>query len=190
MEIKPTTADISRKILILPGSFSLVSSYEGYEGIDIWLKNTKKSEISDTDWVIAHSAGVNYLLSKPISNKQKIILINPLVKKKSLFNIFIRDICFFIDEGISKCKIIPISSWLFAFIKIIKLLKKINVLEELRKIPKENVFIIRGLKDNYFCDKKNAELIRKEGFTLYEVEAKHNWNPNISEKAKEIIETF
>ena len=187
METKTTASGISKKVLILPGSFSLISSYEGYQGIDIWLKNTKGSDLNNADWVIAHSAGVNYLFSKPIPGKQKIILINPLVKKRNIFSIFFRDIYFFIDEGISKCKIIPISNWLFAFIKIIKLLITVNVLEELKKIPKENIFIIRGLKDNYFCDKENAELIRKEGFTLFEVEAKHNWNQSISNKVQEII---
>ncbi len=175
------------QILVIPGSFVLVSSYGGgYNGIDIWLRNAKSFDISGAEWIIAHSAGVNYLLSKPISNKQKIILINPLITKRSLFNIFIRDIHFFINEGIDKNIIVPISNWPFAFMEVLRLLK-INVLEELRKIPKENVFIIRGLRDNYFCNKENADLAIKEGFTLFEVEAKHNWNQKIAEKVKEII---
>ena len=120
------------KVLVIPGSFSLVSVYEGYKGIDIWLKKNESVEIGENDWIIAHSAGVNYLLSQNISNNQKIILINPLVKKRKFISLVIRDIEFFIAEGMKKVKIIPLSSWFYAFKKILRLLR-INVLENLQK---------------------------------------------------------
>jgi len=177
---------IHDKVLVIPGSFSLVSVYEGYKGIDIWLKKNESVEIGENDWIIAHSAGVNYLLSQNISNNQKIILINPLVKKRKFISLVIRDIEFFIAEGMKKAKIIPLSSWFYASKKVLRLLR-INVLENLQKLPKENIVIIRGVKDYYFCDSENAELIKKEGFALFEVDAAHNWNQNIANKVEEII---
>lgn len=117
----------SKKVIVIPGSFSLVSAYGGYNGIDIWLK-----------------------------------------------------------KKLDKDKIIPLSSWFYASIKVLKLLR-INVLENLRKLPKENVVIIRGTKDYYFCDSENADLIKSEGFILFEVDAKHNWNQNIAEMVNKII---
>ena len=176
----------SKKVVIIPGSFSLVSAYGGYEGIDIWLKNGESKNISESSWIVAHSAGVNYLLTQQILSNQKIILINPLVKRRNWLSLLIRDIRFFIAEGIEKNKIIPLSSWFYASKKVIRLLK-INVLENLRKLPKENVVIIRGTKDYYFCDSENADLIKNDGFTLFEVDAKHNWNQNIAEMVKKII---
>ncbi len=174
------------KVLIIPGSFSLVSAYEGYNGIDIWLKKNEKVEMGENDWIIAHSAGVNYLFSQKISNNQKIILINPLIKKRNFISLMIRDIKFFIAEGIEKDKIIPLSNWFYASKKVLRLLK-INVLENIQKLPKENLVIIRGVKDYYFCDSENADLIKSEGFTLFEVDARHNWNQNIAQKVQEII---
>jgi len=175
------------KFLIIPGSFYLVSAYGGgYQGIDIWLKSSELATLNKSEWIIAHSAGVNYLLSQKISNNQKIILINPLVKRRNFISLMIRDIKFFMAEGIEKGKIIPLSNWFYASKKVLKLLR-INVLENLRKLPKENVIIIRGTKDYYFCDSENADLIKNEGFTLFEVDAKHNWNKNIAKKVQEII---
>lgn len=179
---------MKNKVVVIPGSFSLVSAYGGYDGIDIWLKNNKQIEIPNSDYIIAHSAGVNYLFSQPIPSNQKIILINPLVKKINFISLLIRDVRFFIAEGIDRNKIIPLSSWIFASIKVLRLLK-INVLEEIKKLPKENVMIIRGIKDYYFCDSENADLIKNEGFTLYEVDAGHNWNKNIAEMVNSLIRT-
>ena len=178
---------MKNKVVVIPGSFSLVSAYGGYDGIDIWLnKKLDKEKLKGADFIIAHSAGVNYLFTQPILNNQKIILINPLVKKINLISLLIRDVRFFIAEGIDRNKIIPLSSWIFASIKVLRLLK-INVLENLRKLPKENVVIIRGTKDYYFCDSENANLIKNEGFILYEVDAGHNWNKNIAEVVNTLI---
>lgn len=177
----------SKKVVIIPGSFSLVSVYGGYDGLDIWLNEKLDEEkLKNADLVIAHSAGVNYLFSQPIYGNQKIILINPLVKKRNWLSLLIRDIKFFIAEGIDKDKIIPLSDWFYASIKVLKLLG-VNVLENLRKLSKENVVIIRGMGDCYFCDSENADLIKSEGFTLFEVDAKHNWNQNIAEMVNKII---
>lgn len=177
---------MKEKVLILPGSFSLVSAYGGYKGIDIWKRSSRLEKFFESEWIIAHSAGVNYLLSQSISNNQKIILINPLVKKRNFLSLFIRDVRFFVSEGIDKDKLIPLSDWIYASFKVLKLLR-IDVLRELQKLPKGNIVIIRGTKDHYFCDSENADLIKREGFTFYEVDAKHNWNEKIADKIKEII---
>jgi hypothetical protein len=175
---------MKEKAIVIPGSFSLLTAYPGYSGIDIWLKSADKS-VGDCEWVIAHSAGAAYFLTRPELYNKKVIFINPLVKKRNFFSLFIRDIMFFIYEGIGK-NIIPYSSYPYAAIQVLKLLR-VNVLEGLRKLPKENIFIIRGTKDYFFCDSEDAELIRREGLTLYEVDAAHNWNENIAKKVEEVM---
>jgi hypothetical protein len=49
------------------------------------------------------------------------------------------------------------------------------------EIPKENLIVIRGKKDNSFCDKKSVEILKNYGLTVIEVDAGHDWNENISQ---------
>jgi hypothetical protein len=86
---------------------------------------------------------------------------------------------FFFSEGIAWRKIIPISSWPFGFKKLFEFLK-VDAFEIMSKIPKENLIVIRGKNDNYFCDKKSVEILKNNGFTVMEVEAGHDWNENIA----------
>jgi hypothetical protein len=83
-------------------------------------------------------------------------------------------------------KIVPVSSWFYALTKAYEL-SKINVLKEIKKIPKENVFIIRGNRDRFFCDNEIVELIKKENLPIIEVDAGHDWNQNIAEMVNKII---
>ena len=176
---------MQNKILIIPGFLTLKSSYGSYEGIDIWLKNNTNENISGFEWIVAHSGGVNYLFSKKISQSQKIILVNPIIKKQNLFSLFLKMFWFALDEGIDWQKIVPISNWYFGFKKILALLK-INILEEILKLPKENIFIIRGKEDHYYCDEENLQIIKENNLNFLEVSAGHNLNENIK-KAIEIM---
>ena len=176
---------MQNKILIIPGFLALKSFYGGYEGIDIWLKNTTNENISGFEWIVAHSGGVNYLFSNEIPQSQKIILVNPILKKQNLFSLFLKMLWFTLDEGVVWNKIVSISNWYFAFKKIIALLK-INVLEEILKLPKENIFIIRGKEDYYYCDEENLQIIKENNLNFLEVSAGHNWDENIAKKVIEI----
>jgi len=177
---------MQKNVLVIPGFFSLASSHLEYTGVDIWLKNISGNNLKNAEWVIAHSAGANYLLSRPISPNQKIILINPLILRRSFINLFFRDIYFLFSEKQTGWKIIPLSSWSYAFKKLLKLLK-VNILNELQKLPKENIFIIRGKKDYYFCDEKSVKIIEKEGLNLFEVDAGHLWNDKMALRVRDII---
>lgn len=80
-------------------------------------------------------------------------------------------------------KITPIYSWPFG-LKILFNISKVDVLGTMLKIPKERVVIIRGKNDNSFCNKEAVEILRKNGFTVVEVDAGHDWNQNIAETVK------
>ncbi len=175
-----------KKIIIIPGAFQAVKNYGDYNGIDIWLKNEPEKEILNPDCVIAHSLGVNFAFSLPWLKSCKFIFINPVIGKVSFINLIMRDIKYLFLEGIEMEKIIPFPNWIYAFKKCYQL-SKINVLEEMRKLPKENITIIKGLKDDFFCDKKSVEIIKREGWRLIEVDAGHDWNQNIAEAVNKII---
>ncbi|TRZ64101.1 MAG: hypothetical protein D4Q79_02325 [Spirochaetia bacterium] len=176
----------SRKIILIPGAFQTVRNYGNYNGVDIWLKNEPEKEFSNPDYVIAHSLGVNFALTLPNLKNCKFVFINPVIEKVSFINLIIKDIKFLFLEGIKIEKIVPFSNWIYSFKKC-RQLSKINVLEEIKKLPKENITIIKGVKDDYFCDKKSAEIIKREGWRLIEIGAGHDWDQNIAEAVDKII---
>lgn len=175
------------KVLIVPGAFQMVKNYQGYDGIDIWLKKGRDDEkIVNADWIVAHSLGVNYVLSLPDLGSQKFVLINPLIKKRSFINLLFRDVGYIFLEGIGIKKIVPVVNWPYAFKKAFRL-AKIDVLEIIKKMSKGNVTIIRGKDDSFFCDKESIDLVKQEGISLIEVDAGHDWNQNIADAVSDII---
>ena len=152
-----------------------------------WLGKVDLDKIRNADWIVTNSAGANYLFSSVnIKNNQKIILVGPLLKRRSWWSLIMRDIKFLTGEGVVMKQMISPIYYPYAFLKMIRVLR-LPVLENIKKLPKENIFIIRGNKDCYFCDEEDTELARKEGLKVFEVEAGHNWNENVSKQIKEII---
>jgi hypothetical protein len=72
----------NKKIIVIPGAFQYAKNYGGYAGIDIWLKDNKQTEISNPDYIIAHSFGINFILTLKNLESCNFIFINPVIKKK------------------------------------------------------------------------------------------------------------
>lgn len=180
---------MNSNILVIPGAYDRVQNYGGYPGIDIWMRDdpADAQRIAQADWIIAASSGPNFAFSHHVRQDQKFILINPLVKQRSFFELVIRDIKFLLYEGVDVQKMIPFSRYAFAFQRA-RQVTKVNVLDALRKLPKEHIFIIRGTQDRFFCEDECLEIIKREGFHLTEVDAGHLWNQYIAEAVKKIIE--
>jgi hypothetical protein len=175
-----------KKILIFPGAFQFVKNYGGYAGVDIWLKNNSDKNVSDADYYIAHSLGANFIFAYGNTQNKKIILINPLIKRRNIFSLLIRGIRFYFSEGIERKKIVSVNEWMFSLKRIFKLYK-VDVLEAILKIPKEDIIIIRGKNDRLFCDKESIEIAKNNGLALIEVEAGHNWNEKTAEAVGDIL---
>ncbi len=69
-----------KKIILIPGAFQKVEKYGNYNGISIWLKNNPGEEFLDPNCIIAHSLGVNFVLTIPNLKNCKFIFINPVIK--------------------------------------------------------------------------------------------------------------
>lgn len=174
-----------RNIFLAPGTGQYVKNYGVDNGADIWLG--KETLPTDTpQCFIGHSLGVSFLLSGNIDTSCTLICINPLIKKRSLLSLFIRWIKFLLFEGIPKEKLVPVTYWPGNIKKALQLLK-IDTLSELQKLPKENVCIIRGAGDVYFCTKDDVAMLKKCGFTVLEVNAGHDWNENIKNAVLNIL---
>ena len=66
-------------------------------------------------------------------------------------------------------------------------MRKVDFLDAIKQIPKENLIVVRGKKDNFFCDEESAKIIKENNIRLIEVYAGHNWNENIAKAVNEII---
>ena len=174
-----------KKITLFPGGFQYVKNY-GYSGVDIWMGEQFKNELKNSDCFIGHSGGASFALQHATNQTSKYIFINPLVKRKNIFFLSLRWLKYVFQEGLPREKFIPMKYWLYAFRKVLKS-TKIDFLSAVRQIPKENIIIIRGKKDHFFCDEEAAGIIKENSIHLIEVDAGHDWNENITGVVGEII---
>jgi len=179
----------SNKTLLFPGWMSRVKNYQLGDGVEIWQKPVDPNTYFDSEYMIGHSLGANFALLNWQANKNsKLILISPIVLKKSLLGWFFHWLGYVIGEGL----VIPLddfksNKFFFGFKAGLKLLRQ-DFLKLIIEIPKENVTIVRGKNDNYLCDKVAAEFFIRENIRLVEIEGSgHNWSVKIKEEVLKII---
>lgn len=176
-----------KKVLVFPGGFQKVKNYGEFEGEEIWLTSTPpRTSSPNADFYIGHSIGANFMLSLPYNGNAKYILVNPIIPKRSFLVTVFLWLRFLMFEGIAAEKVVPAGNFFSDFKKVRKLLK-VDVLKVLQTIPKENITIIRGTRDVYFCTKKSVAIIKKSGFQVIEVDAGHDWNRQIANTVNRII---
>lgn len=177
-------------VLVVPGTIQLARNY-GYEGLDIWIKD--ESVIPEAHVFIGHSLGASFILNSEVSLQKKLILINPLVKRRRFWLHFFNWIRFLVGEGFDTRKAVPIKYWPHTLKQVLRLLP-VNVLEHMKKVPAENIIVLRGAHDRYFCDAENAAILTAHHFRVIEVEAGHDWNENMAKVVADILadmsETF
>src|SRR3989339_1463535 len=179
LEIVMNTETKKNKITLFPGGFQKVKNY-GYPGLDIWTGDDFPDDLKYPDFFIGHSAGASFVLRYAAKRTSQYIFVNPLVKRKGIFFLFSRWIKYAFQEGLPTEKFIPLKYWPGALIKVINL-SRIDFLSAAKDIPKENITVIRGKNDNFFCDEEAARIIQENGIRLIEVAAGHDWNENIEE---------
>jgi len=173
-------------ILLVPGTLQYVKHYKEFDGVDIWICNKKEKINLKAKYFIGHSLGVNYILNANVNDESKFIFVNPLIKKRSAFNLFVRWIKFLVFEGFRGEKLVPVRYWLHVLRQVFLLLR-VDVIGKLQEIPKENIFVIRGKQDNFFCDCEDVDILIKNNFKVIEVDAGHDWNSNIARAVKDVI---
>lgn len=173
----------SNKKLLFPGWMSQVKNYQFGDGVEIWKERINVDAHFEAEYLVGHSLGANFVLLNWRANKNaKIILVCPLIFKKSIFSWFFCWLYYVISEGL----VIPISDFksnklFFGLNKGLKLIRN-DFSKIILEIPKENLLVIRGKNDNYFCDKTAAEFLKKENIRLIEIEnCGHNWNEKMKE---------
>lgn len=175
-----------KDVFFVPGTGQYVKNYGDVAGVNIWLGH---SEISpDATCFIGHSLGAHFLLSTMPDPSKRFIFINPLIKKRNIVSLFVRWIRFLLSEGRTMKKIVPVSLWPNNIKTVFRLLKT-DALEQLQKIPAENITVIRGIYDAYFCTEEDVALLRERNISVREVSAGHDWNENINNAVMDILRT-
>ncbi|MFZ5391103.1 MAG: hypothetical protein ACOZAJ_02390 [Patescibacteria group bacterium] len=170
---------INSDIVFVPGAWTIGKHYGPWPTVDIWLKEVATKLTNQPKVIIAYSLGASWALSHiKFDNNTKFILINPLLDKKPLPKLFINWLKFLKQENIKDSILTNPTNWLHGFSLVIDL-AKINLWPYLLKIPKENLVIIKGDKDNFFCDQAGFNKAFKYNLKTQIVSAGHNWNHNI-----------
>lgn len=171
------------KFFVFPGWMSRVKNYQLGDGAEIWQEAVDPGARFEAEYLVGHSLGANFALLNWQTNKNaKLILVGPIIFKKSLLNWFFRWLGYVFFEGlIISVKDIKSNKLFFGLKAGFKLLKP-DYLKIISEIPKENILVIRGKNDNFVCDKAAVDFFKKENIRLIEVEGcGHNWNEKIME---------
>lgn len=171
-------------IVLVPGTIQCVKNYEGFGGLDIWIKN--EEIIPKAKVFIGHSLGASFILKSDVNLDSNFIFINPLIKRRIFLIHFVNWMKFLIFEGFDLRKAVLVKYWMHTFRQVLSLLK-VDVLEQMKKIPIENIIIIKGKYDNYFCDTENLEILKTNNFKVIEVEAGHDWNEDVAKAVENIV---
>ncbi len=178
-----------RKSIILPGWMSRVKNYRMGEGSDIWEEFGDPMKLPEAEYIVCHSLGCHYALSNWQNGRDnKLILVNPPIFKRNIFAWAWRWLRYLAAEGPGVSFHDIGAKEIIAGIKNCQKLMQPDFRIVLKKLPKENLTIIRGKNDNYFCDREVADFARAENIRLIEVaDCGHNWCGGLKNEVLKII---
>lgn len=176
------------KTLFIPGFLDKGEFYGRENSVEIWDKNTALEIGEGADLVIAHSAGALLVLRdfEKIKNA-KIVLVNPLLEKSGLIQ---RWLIFLLLGGarISKQRAkFVFNNFFEAHWRLFRLLRT-DIAGALKKIPRENIILVRSADDKYMYQAKTAKKFKEYAGASYEIEGLgHNWSKRLGKEVDKII---
>lgn len=184
----------NKKIKLIPGWMNEGDMYLGkgniYEILEIWKDQIDERCNISADYLIGHSLGCNWALKNWTSNKKmRLILVNPLLPKRSLLTWFLRWRRFRREEKspLKKKTVKETEARLFGIKKCFTLLRY-DFDEIIKNIPKENISIICGKKDTFYCDERFRQYVRSKNIRLIEIgDAGHDWNEGFDREIEKMI---
>jgi hypothetical protein len=177
------------KTLLIPGWMKSVGYYGEFDGLDIWKNDFVLSDNRSVQCVVAHSMGAAYALAEEkVGNENtRYFLINPIINKISFFSWVWRWMKFALMGGIKADPQMSVKN-IFAAIKKAIAVSRYDLDKVIAAMPKENVVIIRGSQDDYFCDKRTIEEAKKYGLKIVEVDGLgHEWDAQYKDVLDSLI---
>jgi hypothetical protein len=185
----------NKKIIFIPGWMNSGGMYAErnklYEVLGVWESRIELENKIDADYIVGHSLGCNWaLLSWEKNKKTKLILVNPLLPKRKMTEWFHSWREFHKKEIPPKNKKVVSGMKNFWFgIKICWKLLQYDFEEILKNISRENLLIICGEKDVFYCDDKFKNYIKAKEIEMIEVAGVgHDWHEKFDREIEKIIE--
>ena len=177
------------KTFLFPGWMSRVKNYQLGEGAEIWQQYIDPGTNFDAEYLLGHSLGANFALLNWRANKHsKLILVNPILFNHFILVWFFHWLRYVFSEGLIVTPKDIKSNRIFFGFRIGYSLLQPDYVKIIREIPKENLIIIRGKRDNYLCNQKVADFIRSENIRLIGIEdSGHNWNDEFKQTAQTVL---
>ena len=166
-----------KKTLVLPPWMNTIKFYNT-DVHDFYVSSGVLEEGSYADdCVVGVSLGCSAILERVAYVKGNIVLINPLVPRKSLFLRAMRWSSYilgglFVER--QKFTRNPFK-WVWVLRRAYVLLTT-DFSDALDMVPKDRLVVIRNKEDIFFCDTESILYLRAQGVHVVEVEGGHNWN--------------
>ena len=157
-------------------------------GINVWKENIDFSLLTEYEYLVGHSMGAAVALKIWSSDKnKKLILVNPFIEQKSIWQTFISWCKFIYQEGISSERFLGLKYLLQNLKKLFKFPEE-NYWEILKEIPRENIKILHGEKDLFLCNNGICLKFKELGLDVIDIpEAGHDWHKNFDDTVVKII---
>jgi hypothetical protein len=179
----------NKKILVLPGWMKEIKLYkEDRPDFSFHIGDLDKKSL-EAEYLIGYSLGALAILDELNNFQGKVILVNPPLPKKDLYDCFGRWLNYNLTEGLFKERqrfTINPYTWLKGFLECIFLLST-DFSNNLKTFPKERIVVIRGKRDTYFCNDEAQTFLDSMGIKTVLVESGHNWNLEIEEAMDRLI---
>ncbi len=179
---------MSKKIAFIPGWMYSAEYFKLGIGINVWKENIDLGLFAEYEYLIGHSMGAALALKIWSSDKnKKLILVNPFVEQKSVWQTFVNWCKFIYQEGISSDGFLGLK-YLPRNIKLLFKFPDKDYWKILKEVPRENIKILHGEKDLFLCHKNICLKFKELNFDVIEVsEAGHNWHKNFDNTIEKII---
>jgi hypothetical protein len=176
-----------RNILFVPGWMRNGSSVSSYNSIEIWQDNVDESKIK-ADILVGYSGAAFFCLNYWEKHPQtKLVLVNPLLPKLSFFSWMSKWFKTHLKEGIKNFGDILPLKYLWFNLKKFWQFSKTDALSVIKKIPKENLVILKGEKD-LFCSNVILQELGDLGYEVKILENEgHNWSEKFSLELKKYL---
>lgn len=179
---------MNKKILVLPGwmNYIKLANQNSYAGV--WKGKINKN--TEADYIIGLSLGALVVLRDLNPNWKKIILVGPLLPKRSLPIWFYNWIKYILAEGLSLKNQVFNKNPLKFVVELFRCVRflRIDFSKILDNIPSDKIVMVRGKNDEFFCDNKAVEFMRSRNIQVIEIEGVgHNWDEKFNIEIDKII---
>lgn len=155
---------------------------------ELWKGKTDKGK--EADFVVGLSLGALIVLQDLNPNWKKIILVSPPIPRRSIFVWFFNWTKYITTEGLSLKNQVFNKNPLKFIVELFRCIKLLSIdfSKILDNIPTDKIIVVRGKKDNFFCDDEAVEFLRSKNIQVIEIEGVgHNWDEKFNIEIDKII---